>query len=59
LLGRKISELEHRRFEQGRQRWTWDASTAASGVYFYRFEAFSIADPSKTFTRVKKMVLMK
>ncbi len=59
ILGRKISELEHRRFERGSQRWTWDASTAASGVYFYRFEAFSIVDQSKTFTRVKKMVLMK
>jgi len=59
ILGRKISELEPRRFERGHQNWTWDASTAASGVYFYRLEAINIADPSKNFTQVKKMVLMK
>ncbi len=36
-----------------------DGSKWASGVYFYRFDAVSVADPGKSFTSVKKMVLCK
>ena len=43
----------------GYQSAEWRASNVASGVYFYRVEATSLGDPSKTFTQVKKMVLMK
>jgi len=37
----------------------WNASNDASGVYFYRLEATSISDPSKTFSSVKKMILVR
>jgi hypothetical protein len=41
--------------------WTmeFDASGLASGVYFYRLEATSLSDPSKMFTQVKKMLLLR
>ena len=37
----------------------WNASNYASGVYFYRIEAVSLADPDQSFTQVKKMLLLK
>ena len=37
----------------------WNATNLASGVYFYRLAATSLSDPSKSFVRVKKMLLLK
>jgi len=37
----------------------WTAPFLASGIYFYRLETVSTANPTKTFTQAKKMVLMK
>ena len=42
----------------------WDATNSqgnqvSTGVYFYRMEAFGLADPSKSFTQVKKMLVLK
>lgn len=37
----------------------WDASSIASGIYFYRLEATSTSDPTKSFAQVKKMILMR
>ena len=36
-----------------------DGSSIASGVYFYRMEATSVADPDKSFTQVRKLVLVR
>jgi len=38
---------------------TWSAGGVTSGVYFYRLEATSISNPGKSFTQVKKMLLIK
>ena len=59
ILGRKISEISNRRYDEGYQRVTWDASDVASGIYLYRFDAASISQPNKVFTQIKKMILMK
>ncbi len=37
----------------------WNSSGVASGVYFYRLQAVGVGDPSRTFTQVKKMLLIK
>jgi hypothetical protein len=37
----------------------WNAVNFASGVYFYRMDAVAVSDPSRSFTSVKKMVLIK
>jgi hypothetical protein len=45
--------------QAGDQSVGWNGSASASGIYFYRLEAVSAADPRKTFTSVKKMVLVR
>ncbi|HYQ86707.1 MAG TPA: HYR domain-containing protein [Bacteroidota bacterium] len=37
----------------------WNASGFASGIYFYRLEATSAADPGKTYIRIRKMLFLK
>ncbi|MDI6765617.1 MAG: beta-propeller fold lactonase family protein [Bacteroidota bacterium] len=39
--------------------WNVGRSGVASGVYFYRLEATSVSDPSKSCTQVRKMILIK
>jgi hypothetical protein len=38
---------------------TWNAKGCSSGIYFYRIEMTSTADPTKTFRQGRKMLLMK
>ena len=59
LLGQVVATLKDGMEEAGYKSVQWNASNVASGVYFYRIESTSIANPSKTFTHVKKMVLMR
>lgn len=59
LLGQVVAILVNGIVSAGYQSAQWNASNMASGIYFYRIEATSIANPSKTFMQVKKMVLMK
>ncbi len=59
VLGQKVATIVDEVQEMGYKTAEFSASHLASGVYFYRMEAVSIADPGKTFTQVKKMVLMK
>jgi len=59
ILGQLVATLASGMHEAGNQSVTWNASNFASGIYFYQLEATSIADPSKTFTQVRKMVLLK
>jgi subtilisin family serine protease len=59
LLGQVVQTLVDDIEDAGYKHVEWNASNFASGIYFYRLEATSIANPSKTFTQTKKMLLMK
>jgi hypothetical protein len=37
----------------------WNPSIISSGIYFYKLEAFSLSEPGKSFTQVKKMILLR
>jgi FtsP/CotA-like multicopper oxidase with cupredoxin domain len=52
ILGQKVAILIDDDMEAGRHSVTWDGSSSASGVYFYRLQADQFVDK-------KKMVLMK
>jgi hypothetical protein len=52
LLGREVAVLVNGIMPAGIHTATWDASTMASGVYFYRFNAGS-------YSEIKKMILTK
>jgi aminopeptidase N len=59
MLGQEVATLVDGIRDAGYESVEWDASSMASGVYFYRLEATSTADPSRSFSQVRKMVLMK
>jgi hypothetical protein len=59
LLGQAVAELVNGVETAGYKSVEWNASNFSSGVYFYRLEATSISDAGKSFTRVKKMILIK
>jgi photosystem II stability/assembly factor-like uncharacterized protein len=59
LMGQLVSRLVDDEQQAGFRSVTWNASNYASGVYIYRFEATSTADPGRSFMQVKKMVLVK
>ncbi len=59
VLGQIVGTLADGVEEAGYKEIEWTPSNLASGVYFYRLQATSINDPSKTFSGVKRMVLLK
>jgi photosystem II stability/assembly factor-like uncharacterized protein len=59
VLGQVVATLFDGVQDAGYREAKWDAGSVASGVYFYRIEATSIADPSFFFMNVKKMLLLK
>ncbi|MBI5020393.1 MAG: T9SS type A sorting domain-containing protein [Ignavibacteriales bacterium] len=59
VLGEKVALLTDEIQQAGFKSATWNATDAASGVYFYKLEAISVSDPSKIFTQVKKMLLVR
>jgi hypothetical protein len=59
VLGREVAALVSGDQSAGYKSITWDAGHLASGIYFCRLEAVGIADHSKTFTQVRKLMLMK
>jgi hypothetical protein len=52
MLGKKVDELANRYLQAGAYQSTWDASSVASGIYFYRFQ-------TEKYTDIKKMVVVK
>jgi len=58
LLGQQIVDLANEEMNAGSYERTWNANVA-SGMYFYRIEAVSIANPRRRFVGVKKMILVK
>ncbi len=57
-LGERVSTLVNAVYNAGNHEITFDASNLASGIYFYSFEAGSLAG-NETFTRNMKMMLVK
>jgi uncharacterized repeat protein (TIGR02543 family) len=57
--GQIVTILSNEIQQAGFKSATWNANGVSSGVYFYRLEATSVSDPSKSFTQVKKMLLLK
>jgi hypothetical protein len=60
ILGQEIAVLSSQQlYNPGYHEVTFDCTNCASGLYFYRLEAASVSDPSRTFIQVKKMILLK
>jgi hypothetical protein len=59
MLGREIVTLVQAEQNQGYRTVEWNAAGYTSGIYFYKLEAVSVADPNKVFTDIKKMVVLK
>lgn len=58
VLGHRVATLVNEIQEPGYNAAQWQ-HTVASGVYFYRIDATSLDDPSRTFTEVRKMLMVK
>lgn len=64
MLGQQVVTLLNEQREIGKHEIAWnginsEGAQVASGVYFYRLEAVSVDDPQRTFTQVRKMVLIR
>ncbi len=64
LLGQEVTSIVDEVQEAGYKSVEWNSDdlsgkSVASGVYVYRLEASSQADPSKSFSQIRKMILMK
>ena len=59
MLGQVVATLVDGAVSAGYQSAEWNGVNFASGIYFYRIEATSSADPSHKFTQVKKSLLLK
>ena len=59
MFGQEVVRLVNEMQEAGYKAVEWNSNDIASGIYFYRLDAVSIADPSKSFVQVKKMILVR
>ncbi len=59
ILGQVVALLHDGIQNAGYKEVEWVASSFSSGIYVYTLQATSVADPRKTFTQVKKMVLIR
>jgi flagellar hook assembly protein FlgD len=57
VLGQVVAELVNGEQSAGWYQIKWNAKVA-SGVYFYRFDAESISEPTERLVQVKKMLLL-
>ncbi len=58
-LGQEVRKLADRIETTGYKSVNFEASNLPSGIYFYRLDAASVTDPSRTFSQVKKAVFLK
>jgi hypothetical protein len=58
IQGRFVQELINQQFEIGDHAIDFDASRLATGIYFYRFEAWT-PDNSKPYSAIQKLLLIK
>jgi len=64
ILGQEVKSLLDEAQQLGFNSTVWDATNnqgnqVSTGVYFYRIVASSLADPSRSFTQVKKMMVLR
>ena len=64
ILGQEVKTLVDDVQDAGYKSIEWNSTNnfgnlVASGVYFYRIEAVSVPDPNKSFTQVRKMVILR
>jgi len=59
LLGQIVTTLADGIRDAGHKTAEWNAGSMASGIYLYRLEATSVADPTRSFTQVRKLVFIK
>ena len=59
ILGQEVTKLVDGVQDAGYKEIDWNASSYMSGIYFYRIQAISAADPTHTFSQVRKMLLIK
>ncbi|MFI5253731.1 MAG: Ig-like domain repeat protein [Bacteroidota bacterium] len=59
ILGQEVTVLANGVQTAGSKSVEWNASNVASGIYFCRLTAIDQNDQSKTFTQIRKMILLK
>ncbi len=59
VLGQEVNTLVNGIRDAGYESVEWDAGSMTSGMYFYRIEAVGVEDPSRIYSNVRKMVLLK
>jgi hypothetical protein len=59
VLGQSIATVVNGELGAGDHSVDWNAGSNASGIYYYRLDATNTADAGKSFTSVKKMILIK
>jgi hypothetical protein len=59
VLGQEVATLVNEDKQPGVYNEKLEGSSLSSGVYYFRLSATSSSDPSKSFTQVKKMLLLK
>jgi hypothetical protein len=60
VIGKEITELVNEKKDAGSYEVSFDASSLASGIYFYKLQAAAFSsDGGQSFTKIKKMVLLK
>jgi hypothetical protein len=58
-LGQVVRVLVDQVESAGNRAVSWDASSVASGIYFYRLDATAVSNPAQHFSQVRKMALIK
>jgi len=58
-LGQEVARLVDGVEAAGYRSVSWNALNVASGLYFYRIDATSTVDPARSFSQVRKMMLIK
>ncbi len=59
ILGREVAKLVNGELKAGVYSVNWNASSYASGIYFYKLEARQAGSSTGSFVQTKKMVLIK
>jgi|GEM_PF-1346200 len=59
ILGQAVGVLADEVQNAGSKSLRWDAGSFSSGVYFYRLDASSTKDPARTFSKIRKVVLIR